>query len=236
MTAESAGPGLHDLLVEIYQRLLERYGPQGWWPAESPFEVIIGAILTQSTAWVNVEKALVSMRRSGCWSFAAIAALPPDELAAVIRSSGYYNAKARKLRAFAEHVIGNYGGDLEQMFARDVAELRGELLSIHGIGEETADDIIVYAAGKPSFVMDSYTRRIVDRMGLTPGGNNPGYRSYQSLFQDNLPADTPLFNEYHALLDHHAKMTCTKREPRCHQCCLADLCPTGSVAVRGTTN
>ena len=218
---------LAGLLNEVYSRLLNRYGPQGWWPAESPFEVIVGAILTQSTAWVNVEKALASMRDKGCWSFEAIAALPTDELAEVVRSSGYFNAKARKLQAFAGHVLEGYGGDLEAMFAKEAAKLREELLSIHGIGEETADDIIVYAAGKPSFVMDSYTRRIVDRMGLTPEGRNPGYRSYQALFQDNLPSDAAMFNEYHALLDHHAKVTCTKREPRCQECCLADLCPTG---------
>ena len=227
---------LERLLQEVYDRLLYCYGPQGWWPGESPFEVIVGAILTQSTAWVNVEKALDSMRNAGCWSFEAIAALPADELAQVIRSSGYYSAKARKLQAFASHVLENYGGELQEMFGTDVAELRGELLSIHGIGEETADDIIVYAAGKPSFVMDSYTRRIVDRMGMRPDGRNPGYRSYQSLFQNNLPADAPLFNEYHALLDRHAKETCTKREPRCGQCCLSDLCPTGLEAVRGAAN
>lgn len=224
------------LLNEVYNRLLGHYGPQGWWPAESPFEVIVGAILTQSTAWVNVEKALASMKSKGCWSFEAIASLPPGELAEIIRSSGYFNAKARKLQAFASHVLENYGGDLDEMFAMDVANLRSELLSIHGVGEETADDIIVYAAGKPSFVMDSYTRRIIDRMGLTPAGRNPGYRSYQALFQGNLPSDTALFNEYHALLDHHAKMTCTKREPRCLECCLADLCPTGRESSRYSAN
>lgn len=227
---------LAGLLHEVYDRLLEHYGPQGWWPAHSPFEVVVGAILTQSTAWVNVEKALASMRVSGCWSFEAIAELPTDELADVIRSSGYFNAKARKLQAFSSHVLENYGGDLDEMFAREVSDLRKELLSIYGIGDETADDIIVYAAGKPSFVMDSYTRRIVDRMGLTPEGRNPGYRSYQALFQDNLPADTALFNEYHALLDHHAKVTCTKREPRCRECCLAELCPTGSESIRDDPN
>ena len=227
---------LAGLLSEVYRRLLNRYGPQGWWPAENPFEVIVGAILTQSTAWVNVEKALASMRDKGCWSFEAIAALPADELAEVIKSSGYFNAKARKLQAFSSHILQNYGGDLVQMLAANVADLRNELLSIHGIGEETADDIIVYAAGKPSFVMDSYTRRIVDRMGLTPEGRNPGYRSYQALFQDNLPSETTLFNEYHALLDHHAKMTCTKREPLCQECCLVDLCPTGREPSRDDAN
>ncbi len=227
---------LSDLLLQVYGRLFDSYGPQGWWPAGSRFEIIVGAILTQSTAWLNVEKALASMRASGCWSFEAIAAWPEPELAAVIRSSGYYNAKARKLQAFARHVLEDYGGDLDRMFDNDVADLRYELLSIHGIGEETADDIIVYAAERPSFVIDSYTRRVIDRMGLTPPGRNPGYRAYQALFHDNLPGDTPLFNEYHALLDNHAKVTCTKREPRCHVCCLADMCPTGGQAILDQAN
>ncbi len=215
------------LITEIYRRLLDTYGPQGWWPADSRFEVIVGAILTQSTAWVNVEKALMSMRAAGCWSFEAIAEHPEPELAAVIRSSGYYNAKARKLQSFARHVLENYGGDLDWLFGKCLADLRAELLSIHGIGEETADDILVYAAEMPSFVMDSYTRRIVDRLGITPPVRNPGYADYQALFQDNLPADTPLFNEFHALLDHHAKVTCAKRNPKCSGCCLMDICATG---------
>jgi len=168
------------------------------------------------------------MREAGCWSFEAIAALPEPELAEIIRSSGYYNAKARKLQSFANHVLAR--GGLEPIFAQDTVALRAELLSIHGIGDETADDIIVYAAGKPSFVIDSYTRRIIDRMELFPAGRNPGYRDYQALFHDNLPAETPLFNEFHALLDHHAKVTCRKRQPRCQGCCLVDLCPTGRLA------
>ncbi len=222
---------LPTLLQEVYDRLYGRYWAQGWWPGESPFEVIAGAILTQSTAWVNVEKALASMRASDCWSFEAIAAAPEADLAAIIRSSGYYNAKARKLQAFAGHLLQHHAGELASLFAQEVEGLRSELLSIHGIGEETADDIIVYAAGKPSFVMDSYTRRIVDRMELTPQGRRPTYAAYQSLFQDNLPADATLFNEYHALLDHHAKVTCTKRDPRCDGCCLIDLCPTGTTST-----
>ena len=165
------------------------------------------------------------MRTAGCWSFEAISELPQPELAAIIRSSGYYNAKARKLQAFANHVLERHGGNLDVMFAQDIAALRAELLSIHGIGDETADDILVYAAEKPSFVIDSYTRRIVDRMGLTPPGRNPGYAAYQALFHGNLPAEAPLFNEFHALLDHHAKVVCRKREPICPTCCLADICP-----------
>ena len=228
--------GLTRLLREVYDRLYDRYGPQGWWPGESPFEVIVGAILTQSTAWVNVEKALASMRDANCWSFEAIAAAPEADLAAIIRSSGYYNAKARKLQAFANHLLRRHAGETASLFAQDVTGLRSELLSIHGIGEETADDIIVYAAGKPSFVMDSYTRRIVDRMELAPQGRRPTYAAYQSLFQDNLPADVALFNEYHALLDHHAKLTCTKRDPRCDGCCLVDLCPTGRTSTAPRRN
>ena len=226
MTHPPAAP-VSGLLMEVYRRLYAAYGPQGWWPGNSRFEVIAGAILTQSTAWSNVEKALASMRGAGCWSFEAVAALPEPELASIIRSSGYYNAKARKLQAFANHVLEGYGGELDGMFEQGVQALRTELLSIHGIGEETADDVIVYAAEKPSFVIDSYTRRIVDRMGLAPPGRIPGYGSYQALFHGNLPAETPLFNEFHALLDHHAKVTCVKREPKCVGCCLAEICPTG---------
>ena len=229
----TVGPvtSLSVLLREVYTRLYHRYGPRGWWPGESPFEVIVGAILTQSTAWVNVEKALASMREADCWSFVSIAAAPEVDLAAIIRSSGYYNAKARKLQAFANHLLRHHAGDLGSLFAQETNSLRAELLSIHGIGEETADDIIVYAAGKPSFVMDTYTRRIVDRMELTPQDRKPTYAAYQSLFQDNLPADAALFNEYHALLDHHAKLTCTKRDPKCNGCCLVDLCSTGAASV-----
>ena len=222
---------LREVLTDVYRRLFDSHGPQGWWPADSPFEVVVGAILTQSTAWTNVEKALASMREAGCWSFEAVAAMPEQDLAAVIRSSGYYNAKARKLQAFARHVLENYGGNLDIFFDKTIQELRLELLSIHGIGEETADDILVYAAGKPSFVIDSYTRRMVDRLGISPEGRNPGYGAYQALFQDNLPSDTPLFNEFHALLDHHAKIVCTKRNPRCAACCLLDICPTGKQAA-----
>ncbi len=224
---DQEGPELSRLLLEIFRRLYDAHGPQHWWPGDSRFEVIVGAILTQSTAWTNVEKALSAMKSARCWSFEEIAALPESELASIIRSSGYYNAKARKLQSFAWHTL-NRGG-LDPLFDQDMDSLRSELLSIHGIGEETADDIVVYAAEMPSFVIDSYTRRIVDRMGLAPQGRSRNYGSYQSLFQDNLPAVTPLFNEFHALLDHHAKFVCLKRDPRCSDCCLVDLCPTGSI-------
>lgn len=222
---------LSGLLQDVYQRLYQAHGPQHWWPGDGPFEVIVGAILTQSAAWTNVEKALAVMKAAGCWSFTAIHDIPEADLAKIVRPSGYFNAKARKLKAFAAHLAENYGGELDSFLAKETSALREELLSIHGIGDETADDIVVYAAGKPSFVIDSYTRRIIDRMGLAPGGKNPKYGDYQELFHDNLPADTALFNEYHALLDRHAKDPCAKREPRCGSCCLADICATGTKIV-----
>ena len=224
---------LSSLLQEIYQRLYQAHGPQHWWPGDGPFEVIVGAILTQSAAWTNVEKALASMRTADCWSFDAINSISEAELAAIIRPSGYFNAKARKLKAFAAHLAEDYGGILDTFLAKETGALREELLSIHGVGDETADDIVVYAAEKPSFVIDSYPRRIIDRMGLTPDGKNPKYGDYQALFHDNLPADTPLFNEYHALLDRHAKDPCAKRDPRCGSCCLADMCATGLKFMAG---
>ena len=213
-------------LMEIYQRLYAAYGPQHWWPGDGPFEVIVGAILTQSAAWNNVEMALARMRTAGCWSLNAVHQLPEPELAELVRSSGYFNAKARKLKAFAAHVALNYQGDLDRFFAKPTAPLREELLSIHGIGEETADDIMVYAANKPSFVIDTYTRRIMDRMGLTPDKTRPKYADYQAVFHDNLPQETQLYNEFHALWDRHAKESCAKT-PICETCCLLDLCPTG---------
>ena len=213
-------------LMEVYHRLYAAYGPQHWWPGDSPFEVIAGAILTQSAAWTNVETALANMRAAGCWSFEAVHQLPEPDLAQLVRSSGYFNAKARKLKAFAAHVAVNYQGDLARLLSKPAAPLREELLSIHGIGDETADDIMVYAAEKPSFVIDTYTRRIMDRMEMTPDVPRPKYGDYQAVFHGNLPPDTQLFNEFHALWDRHAKESCAKT-PRCEGCCLSDICPTG---------
>lgn len=219
--------GLTAFLENVYTLLYRAYGPQGWWPGEGPLDVAIGAILTQSSAWTNVEMALANLKAARCWSLEAIHGTPQDELAAIIRSSGYFNAKARKLKAFASHVMSNYGGDLDLFLAKAMAPLREELLSIHGIGPETADDIILYGAGKPSFVIDSYTRRVVGRLGIAPRGMPDTYGAHQALFQNHLPPDTPIFNEYHALLDRHAKETCAKT-PRCSGCCLLEVCATGT--------
>ena len=218
------------LLIEIYHRLLEAYGPQGWWPAESRFEMIAGAILTQSAAWRNVERALDNLRSAGVETWRAVHELPLEELAGLVRPSGYYNAKARKLKAFAAHVCVDHDGDLDGMFAADTKMVRGELLGIHGIGPETADDILVYAAGKPSFVIDAYTIRILKRVGLAPV-NRDNYDGWQAMFHAGIPADTQVYNEFHALLDRHHKETCNKNAPRCGGCCLQDICATGRATI-----
>ena len=177
--------------MDVYDRLYRRYGPQGWWPGEGPFETIAGAILTQATAWTNVERALSNLKAEGCWSWPSIHRIPQDQLARIVRPSGYFNAKARKLKAFAAHVVDNHGGDLDAFLSLEQRQLREELLSIYGIGPETADDIVLYAANKPSFVIDAYTRRIVDRLGFPGSPAGAGYYACQSMFQDNLPRRRP---------------------------------------------
>ena len=216
-----ADQAVKETLQDIYQRLIANYGPQHWWPAQEPFEVITGAILTQSASWVNVEKAIANLKATGALLPEALRQLPLCEIARLIHSSGYYNAKARKLRAFADWLGEHCGDNLDRLFANDIEHLRHQLLSIHGIGEETADSIILYAANKPIFVIDAYTRRIVNRIGTVPDGNS--YTAYQALFMENLPVDTRLFNEYHALLVCLAKKICRPR-PICMQCCLNDIC------------
>jgi endonuclease-3 related protein len=208
-------------LLKIYQRLMDSYGPQHWWPAREPFEVIIGAILTQSAAWTNVEKAIASLRKAGALSPSALRQRPHSEIAWLIHACGYYNAKARKLKAFTDWLGEQYHDSLEKLFASDVARLRQQLLAIYGIGEETADSIILYAANKPVFVIDAYTRRILSRLGLKP--ESESYATYQRLFMSSLPADAPLFNEYHALLVRLGKEVC-RTKPLCGRCCLKDIC------------
>jgi len=208
-------------LREIYGRLLAAYGPQHWWPADEPFEVIVGAILTQSTAWANVEKAIAGLKAAGALNPHSLHDMPVEQLARLIRPSGYYNAKAKKLKLFAERLLSGYDGELDKLFALDDDSLRRELLSIHGVGEETADSIMLYAARRPAFVIDAYTVRILSRLGIAPPQDT--YAAYQALFTDSLEPDEGLFNEYHALLVRHGKDVCRK-QPRCDNCCLATLC------------
>jgi len=217
MDGEQTGKCLKD----IYQRLKACYGPQYWWPAKEPFEVMVGAILTQSAAWLNVEKAITGLKEARALSPGAIRRLPLPELALTIRPCGYYNAKALKLKALASWLGSHYSDDLNRLFAHDMEDLRRQLLSIHGIGLETADSILLYAAGKPTFVIDAYTRRIISRIGLAPNSNS--YAAYQQLFMAYLPADARLFNEYHPLLVRLAKDACRKK-PICNKCCLNEIC------------
>jgi len=216
--------GISQILQNIYRRLLARYGPQHWWPAREPFEVIVGAILTQSAAWTNVEKAIDNLKNAGALSAEALRQLPLSEVAGLVYPSGYYNAKARKLKAFTDWLGEQYNDSLDKLFALDTYRLREQLLSIYGIGEETADSIILYAANKPIFVIDAYTRRIISRLDLAPKDNC--YAAFQSLFMTNLPEDPGLFNEYHALFVRLAKDICRTR-PLCRLCCLntADTAP-----------
>ena len=220
----SADPALRQLLLGMYERLYRAYGPQRWWPGDGPFETMAGAILTQNAAWTNAARALANLKAAGCLSPAAIRAMSGEQLEELVRPSGYFRAKARKLKALADYLAG-YRDDTAGWRARDVKELRAELLGVYGIGPETADDILLYAAGLPSFVIDAYTQRIILRVGVAP--SRPGYDAFQELFESNLPADAALFNEYHALLDRHASQTCLKRQPRCAGCPLLDVCHAG---------
>jgi len=209
------------ILLEIFRRLFQRYGPQHWWPGDSPFEVMVGAILTQSVAWQNAEKAITNLKSAGVMSPLALRNIPTDELAQLIHPSGYYNAKALKLQALVNWLGASYGDNLCRLFALNTEVLRTQLLAVHGIGPETADSILLYAANKPVFVIDTYTRRIINLLGLAP--ENDSYDAYQTLFTSNLPQNIQLFNEYHALLVRHAKTACRK-QPVCEKCCLLDVC------------
>lgn len=211
------GQGIGGRLLAIYRALFIEYGPQHWWPAREPFEVIVGAILTQNTAWTNVEKAIESLRAADKLSPAALRHLPEAELAGLIHSCGYFNVKARRLKAFMEWLGAECGDDLNKLFSEGITLLREKLLGIYGIGEETADSIILYAGNLPTFVIDAYTRRVFSRIGLTP--EHHSYKDYRDFFMKNLPQDVPLFNEYHALLVRLGKEVCQK-QPHCGLCCL----------------
>jgi endonuclease III related protein len=212
-------------LLDVYSRLWLSFGPQHWWPGDTAFEIIIGAILTQSTSWSNVTMAIDNLKQAGLLSPQALAAVPDGELAALIRPSGYYRAKARKVRAFLDMLATDCAGDVDRLLALDTHNLRRLLLRTHGIGPETADAIILYAAGRPLFVIDAYTRRILSRLGICPASER--YDDLQDLFMDNLPPDATMFNEYHALLVRLGKTTCAKSAPRCLQCPLRQVCLMG---------
>ena len=210
-------------LSEVYGRLLKQHGRQHWWPADSPFEVMVGAVLVQSTAWANAEIAIGNLKAARSLSPKAIRCLAIEELERLVRPSGFFRGKTRRLKALCEYLGERHADDIEAMSAQPTELLREELLRIHGIGPETADDILLYALGHPVFVVDTYTRRLLHRLGLADAQAN--YHDLQALFHERLsPPDAGIYNEYHALIVRHANSTCRPR-PRCSECPLDSLCP-----------
>lgn len=204
----------------IYKRLIRTFGKRHWWPAETPFEVVIGAILTQGTAWSNVEKAIRALREKKYLDAQRLYHLDEKILAKTIRSSGFFNVKAKRLKNFLVYLFDRCGGDLKRMFQIPTSTLRRELLAIVGLGKETVDSILLYAGEKKTFVVDAYTRRIFSRHGLLD--ENEEYDKIRSYFMDSLPHRSALFNEYHALLVEVGKRYCHKT-PLCRECPLDPL-------------
>ncbi len=218
-------------LLRVYRRLLRHFGHAGWWPGETPFEVCVGAILTQNTAWVNVERALGVLRRRGFLSYGALRGLTPATLAPLIRSSGYFNVKARRVMAFVSFLGREFDGSVEAMACEDPIRLREKLLGVNGIGRETADSIVLYAARLPLFVVDAYTRRVFVRLGMLEGEKD--YDEIQRLFMRALPRDAALYNDFHAQIVRLGKAVCRPR-PRCPECPLEGLCPEARSATAAT--
>jgi endonuclease-3 related protein len=213
---------MKNLLITIYRKLHQTYGPRHWWPGETSFEVMVGAILTQNTSWRNVEKAIQKLKMNGVLNPEGIHPLKKSRLASLIRSSGYYRVKADRLKSFVDFLFEEYGGDLKRMKRGRLADLREKLLGVKGIGPETADSILLYGLEKPIFVVDAYTKRILSRHGVI--SEMASYEEVQKLFMDHLPPDEKLFNEYHALFVHLGNTLC-KKIPRCDICPIKDIGP-----------
>jgi len=209
-------------ILGIYNCLYDSFGPQGWWPGETPFEIMVGAVLTQNTGWVNVERAIANLKDYDLLSFEVLDSLPLQALAEQIRPCGYYNLKAGRLKNLLSLISSQFQGDLDYFLGRELSVLRQDLLAVKGIGPETADSIILYAANQPIFVVDAYTYRILSRHGLV-AEDGAEYAQIQELFMDNLPVDTAMFNEYHALLVRIGKEFCKKSAPKCAECPLRDF-------------
>jgi endonuclease-3 related protein len=214
---------MKNLLIKIYQTLYKVYGPRHWWPGETSFEVMVGAVLTQNTSWRNVEKAIQKLKGKGVLNPEGINRLKKSELAQLIKPSGYYRIKADRLKSFIDFLFGEYDGDLKRMKRERLEALRKKLLGVRGIGPETADSILLYGLKKPIFVVDAYTKRILSRHGIIP--EKASYEEVQKPFMDYLASDEKLFNEYHALLVHLGKTLC-KKIPKC------DLCPLKGIEHR----
>jgi endonuclease-3 related protein len=213
-------------LLRYYEAMSGALGPMHWWPAQTPFEVIVGAILTQSTGWGNVERAIANLRAARMLTPAAMFRVRTARLAELVRPSGYFRQKAKKLKAFVRFLHAGYGGSLKRLFLTPTLELREKLLAVHGIGPETADSILLYAGNHPVFVVDAYTHRIFGRHGITNG--KADYESVRALVETSIPRRPELFNELHALIVNTGKNWCRKGAPRCEECPLRLLLPANS--------
>jgi endonuclease-3 related protein len=211
------------ILRQYFAALFRAHGPQHWWPGRTPFEVIVGAILVQNTSWINAASAITNLRRAKLLSPSALEKVPQPKLARLIRSSGYFRQKARKLKQFVIFLRKEHRGSFAAMFRAPTAKLREQLLRVHGVGPETADSILLYAGNHPVFVVDAYTRRILQRHGLATGKES--YEEIRRLFEKSLPNDPQLFNEFHALIVHTGKNYCRTRAPLCSQCALRPFLP-----------
>ena len=210
-------------LMAIYNRLLSYFGPQGWWPAETSYEVVVGAILTQNTSWRNVERAIDNLKRYNLLDERKILEMPLERLKDLIRPAGFYNIKSRRLKSTTEYIVNNYGSTEElKRCDKDLHRLREELLSLKVIGKETADTILLYSLDRPIFVVDNYTRRIFSRYGMID--KNMDYDKIRIFFEDNIPRNVEIYKEYHALIVQLGKTLCKKRRPRCVDCPLFKEC------------
>jgi len=224
-------PLSENLLPTLFACLLQHFGKRNWWPAESGFEVAVGAILTQNTAWTNVETAIANLKDAIELSPATLYALDQTDLEELIRPAGFFRQKARYLRELAACLLDQCDGDIAVLCSGTLEAARRRLLGLTGIGAETADSILLYAAHRPSFVIDAYTRRIFARLGILEGRES--YAVVRAMFMENLPPDAALYNEYHALLVELAKTCCRKRKPLCRDCPLLTYCPSGRQTEAG---
>jgi endonuclease-3 related protein len=212
---------IYQILYEIYESLFAHFGPQNWWPADTPFEICVGAILTQNASWKNVKIAIDNLKKKDLLDPFKLYEIPLETLSQIIKPCGFYNTKAKRLKNFVKFLIENYQGDLNILFSKGLEKAREELLNIKGLGKETVDSILLYAGNLPIFVVDAYTYRILHRHSLVP--EEATYEEMQALFMENLPQDPQLFNEFHALLVACGKNFCKKKEPLCKTCPLKTI-------------
>ena len=214
-----------DIFQEIYRRLLSAFGPQGWWPGESPFEIMVGAVLTQNTSWTNVNKAIENLKNRGMFNHGVLSTASREEIAEAIRASGCHNLKAARLKNLLRMIDEEYQGELSALLEDDIENGRANLLRVKGVGPETADAILLYGGGHPVFVVDAYTHRVFSRHGLV--AEECDYQEMQDTFMGKLPLDAQMFSEYHALIVCLGKRFCKKKNPLCGECPLQGVFPRG---------